>query len=350
MKVILVAACSLTFSFAAAVGINLQKVSMRNEAEQHQKQKRRPLYRQPIWCIGMGILIVDAIGDVVFIGLAPQSLLAPLGALSLGFNIILAPIFHPKETVTWRIVGATALIYLGTILTVLHAPESSPTYTLVKIEEFCTTPLFVGYAMACVALQCTLYLHGRRNNSFHIVHYCGIAGCFGGETILFAKSTSELIKNALVSGTYQDWTTSPTPYLFVLGMIGTVIPQVRFLNSGLAKYDALLVVPVYQSFWNAFGITGGLIFFQEHRLMSTNEAFYYGVGIVITLVGVWVLVQERRGRRSEQQQQQQSRGDATITSDDDKHAESMLLAYNDDDGTMRHRRARHNTEELKALM
>lgn len=349
MKVLIVAACSLTLSFGAAIGINLQKLSMTNEERQSRK---RPSYLQPLWCIGMVILVCDACGDFVFIGLAPQSLLAPLGALSLGFNIILAPIFHKNERVTRNILIATGLIYAGTILTVLFAADSSPAMNLATIVEFLCTKLFLGYAVLCIALQCSLVYHGYRQAAFQMVHYCGLAGSLGGETILFAKSVSELTKNALVTGQYDDWTSSALPYIFVLCMGVTLFSQVNMLNTGLSKFDALLVVPVYQSFLNAFGITGGLVFFQEYKLMSAWDGFMYAIGISITFLGGAVLVQERaigKGHGSEssvETDQASPRNAGTI----DEISSRNRTFSDDHDGIIRHRRPRTNTEDLKNVM
>jgi len=113
MTVALVVICSLTLSLGAAVGVNVQKLSMNRE-----ENGRKP-FMQPLWLMGMAVIVVDAIGDFVFIGLAPQSMLAPLGSLSLGWNVILAPIFHRDEKVTKTTVIATAVIYVGTIISIL---------------------------------------------------------------------------------------------------------------------------------------------------------------------------------------------------------------------------------------
>ena len=292
MNVILVVACSLTLSFGAAVGVNIQKLSM-NKENQKAKSKQRPIYLQPLWCMGMAIIVLDAIGDFVFIGLAPQSLLAPLGSLSLGWNIILAPIFNPTERVTKTIVAATAIIYIGTMLTVFHATSSTPTYNLQRIVTYIKNTTFIVYFVSCIAFQCILALHGRKKG-FDIIHYCGLAGSFGGQCILFAKSSSELIKNALIHKVYDDWTTSPLPYIFLLGMIVSVFTEISVLNKGLAKFDALVVVPVFQSFFTAFSITGGLIFFQEYQFMKQYDRMMYLMGISIALMGVRLLVRQRR--------------------------------------------------------
>lgn len=457
MKVLLVAAASLTLSFGAAVGVNLQKLSMTREEERRggggggggagkdhrdrshgNRKKPRPPYLQPMWCAGMVVIVLDACGDFVFVGLAPQSLLAPLGSLSLGWNLILAPLFrHPSnEKVTRQVVAATALIYVGTITTVLFAAGSTPTYDLDKISALLSNRQFLVYLAATIAFQIGLVGHGRRRRQrrrhsrlgsgkkgggvvggrspsnaggrspsnfdgggsssaasdagaaeadagYGVVHYCGLAGCFGGQCILFAKCLSELAKNAILSKNWDDWTSPvsrPLPYLFLLGMVGSVLTQLHFLNTGLSKYDVLVVCPVYQSFWNAFGITGGLIFFREYEAMTPTDGVMYGLGILVTLVGVAVLVRQR-SRRAPGGEREASNGatsvseaaspaasqgqpptTTTTTTPDSassqppqnrRRTSSATLKIEDEQGeTMRHRpvRARILTEELKAVM
>ena len=302
MSVLIVIICSLTLSFGAAIGVNIQKLSMNKEEQKHPNNtnpdttnpNRRPPYLQPLWLLGMIIIIIDGCGDFVFIGMAPQSLLAPLGSLSIGWNIILAPIFHPKEKVTKGIIISTVVIYIGTLFTILNAASSNPTYTLKDIIEYCTHPHFIMYGLSCIAFEIGVICHGWRNeNGFGIIHYCALAGCFGGQCIICAKTTSELVKNAIITKVYDDFTTSLVPYIFVVGLIMTIVTQLHFLNTGLAKFDALIVVPVYQSFWNVFSITGGLLFFQEYHGMTVSEGWLYSFGIVITLLGVSMLVKQR---------------------------------------------------------
>ena len=152
MGVFLIVICSLTLSFGAAVGINIQKMSMMRE-EKEQQGTKRPPHLQPLWCLGMAIIIVDALGDFVFVGLAPQSLLAPLGSFSLGWNIILAPKFNPEEKVTRNVVAATGVIYIGTILAVLFAADTSPSYDLQKITGLLSIPKFHENSCVLVVLK-----------------------------------------------------------------------------------------------------------------------------------------------------------------------------------------------------
>jgi len=286
MTVTLVVISSLALSLGAAVGVNIQKLSMNRE-----ENGRKP-FMQPLWLMGMAVIVVDAIGDFVFIGLAPQSLLAPLGSLSLGWNVILAPIFHREEKVTKTTVVATAVIYVGTIISILYAASSNPNYNLQKIKELAKNPSFLNYLVFTLAVQGTLILHGKRKG-YGMLHYTCGAGSLGGQTIIFAKTSSELVKNAILKKEYDDLR-SPISCMAIIMTVVTALTQLHVLNTGLAKFEALIVVPVYQTFINAFAITGGLIFFQEYRAMSKKDGTMYSIGLMITLIGVKMLVQQRR--------------------------------------------------------
>jgi magnesium transporter len=348
MQVLFVAAFSLTLSFGAAAGVNLQKLSLNQE---ERKPRPRPPYCQPLWMIGFAIQVMDAIGDFVCVGLAPQTLLAPIGSLSLGFNVILAPLFHPHEQATRNIIVATVLIYVGAIVTVCFAPETDPQYTLDKIRTLLQARSFWIFVVGGFAsFQGAVAAHGRRHG-YTLVHYCGLAGCFGGACILFTKSVSELVKNAIVSKQYDDWKTSPIPYGLVVGMLTTVFSNVNLLNQALAQYDALLVVPVYQSFWNVFAITGGLVFFQEYQYMSASDRIMYAWGIAITMIGVSLLVRERQtntatgrlvvvGGRGEWESNHH-----TVEAD---QTPLHGAAKAHDDGVIRHRRVAHGHDDVKS--
>lgn len=233
----------------------------------------RPPYFQPLWLVGLSVIILDGIGDFFFIGMAPQSLLVPLGALSLGFNCILAPFFH-NEVITRGILASTAIVYAGTIVTVLYAPKDKADYDLADIRDFATTVEFIwfeAFNVSFIAVSYTIgtvYVFGAGN-------YCGLAGCFGGQTLLLAKCLSELLLNAMLNDDWADWKHSPVPYFMAIGMVGTLFTQLHFLNTGLHKFEALRVGPLYQCFFICFGITGGLIFFQEVSWLLAAVTFNF---------------------------------------------------------------------------
>ena len=103
-------AINFAFSFMAALGLNLQKRSI----ELH-KGSRKPLHRQPLWVFGCCTMTCGSVFDFVAFGLAPMSLLAPLAALTLVWNMLIARWLH-AEVVDRANIIATGVIFAAVYL------------------------------------------------------------------------------------------------------------------------------------------------------------------------------------------------------------------------------------------
>mmetsp|Transcript_18395 Transcript_18395/g.27911 ORF Transcript_18395/g.27911 Transcript_18395/m.27911 type:complete len:340 (-) Transcript_18395:314-1333(-) len=296
MRLIYIILISLALSLGAAIGMHCRSVSILRE-QQQQERRPRSLFLQPLWLVGTLILLMDAIGDFVFIGFIPQSILAPLGALSLCWNTILSPCFQPDERISPVSICAVIVIYAGTLFTISFAGNASPEYDLEDIVSFFAEKRFRIYIVCCASFLLALALHGYcvSRVSFRMFHYCGLAGCLGAQSLTFAKITSELVRHAVMDGKMEYWKNSALPYLFLLTMIILLMIQSQILNSGLAtKVDLLVMIPVYQAFWNVFASIGGLIFFEEYRYMNLPlDSIMYVVGFIITLCGIALLVKQQ---------------------------------------------------------
>lgn len=112
----------------------------------------------------------------------------------------------------------------------------------------------------------------------------------GGQSVLFAKSSAELLKAAFHGDNcFVHFET----YLIALALIGCLFAQIHYLNCGLMHYDALSVVPIYQAYWIISGVLGGAIYFQEIRSFSVEQALMFLLGICTTIFGV-VLLSRRK--------------------------------------------------------
>lgn len=77
-------------SFIQSLGLTIQRKSHLQNALLPQG-KQRSEWKRPLWLIGFAIFIVANIGGTVFqIGALPIVMLAPLGAVSLLYNALLA--------------------------------------------------------------------------------------------------------------------------------------------------------------------------------------------------------------------------------------------------------------------
>ncbi|ETW01045.1 hypothetical protein H310_06676 [Aphanomyces invadans] len=301
---------SVVFSFLSSVGINLQKRALKqNEVTAHETGTQ-PLspFRLPLWTLGFCLIVAGSLLDFIAFGLAPQSLLAPLAALTLVWNMMLAPCFN-KERLSRKDIWATLIIFLGATLAVVFANHNSPSYTLDDLKHLYRNSLtllyfaivFVLILLHYVVIKCVEHLHlaSHRHriinfgdpsvwSTVRLVAYAGLGGLMGGQSVLFAKSTIELVKSLFAGG---DCFTHAETYCIIVAMGGCLIAQMHFLNGGLANYDALSVVPIYQAYWIISGVMGGAVYFQEIRSFSEFQACMFVVGILTTIGGVALLAQ-----------------------------------------------------------
>jgi hypothetical protein len=80
------------------------------------------------WRIGLALVVLGSIADLTALSFAPQSLIAPLGSLTLVSNIIFAPVLL-KERVSWvPDVVATVVIAIGSGVAVAFGEHSNRVY------------------------------------------------------------------------------------------------------------------------------------------------------------------------------------------------------------------------------
>ncbi|KAG3197652.1 hypothetical protein PC128_g6663 [Phytophthora cactorum] len=299
---------AVVFSFLASVGINLQKKALK---QNELMAEPKPAYRLPLWMLGFVLCVVGSVLDFVAFGLAPQSLLAPLAALTLVWNMMLAPCFN-KEKLGKKDIVSTLIIFVGATIAVVFASHTSPSYNLdmlmqlyrdpLTIVYFCVVFLTVVAHFAAIKVVDTLCLMSKRHriiqvgtpamwSTIRLVGYAGLAGTLGGQSVLFAKSTAELLKGVF-NGDASCFVHYQT-YLIALALVVCLILQIKYLNGGLVHYDALSMVPVYQAYWVISGVLGGVIYFQEIRTFSVLQAVMFVLGIGISIFGV-VLLSRRK--------------------------------------------------------
>uniref|UniRef100_H3H3D2 EamA domain-containing protein n=1 Tax=Phytophthora ramorum TaxID=164328 RepID=H3H3D2_PHYRM len=134
-------AIAVVFSFLASVGINLQKKALK---QNELGAEPVPAYRLPLWVLGFVLCAVGSVLDFVAFGLAPQSLLAPLAALTLVWNMMLAPCFN-KEKLSKKDIVSTLIIFVGATIAVVFASHATPTYNLDMLLALYRDPLTIVY-------------------------------------------------------------------------------------------------------------------------------------------------------------------------------------------------------------
>lgn len=250
-------------------------------------------WKQPKWVMGFVLMIIGNIIDFLAFGLAPQSLLAPLAALSLVWNLFVSNTVLGEEYDRTDVM-ACAFIFVGTGLAVIFSNHHEREYTLDTLRDLyhksrmawyaILTPLFLGfhYYLASIA-------ENRKEPLYRLcglIGWCGFAGITGGNSVLFAKSTVELLKDAFHG---DDVFLHLDTYLIIFAMVVCLLTQISFLNGAMLRYDQLHVLPVYQSYWIISGVVGGLVYFGEFEELSATAINMFLFGTMITLFGLYKL-------------------------------------------------------------
>mmetsp|Transcript_12156 Transcript_12156/g.19759 ORF Transcript_12156/g.19759 Transcript_12156/m.19759 type:complete len:428 (-) Transcript_12156:85-1368(-) len=280
-------------SFLTCLGLGLQKVSICAP-----ENSNISMWKQPKWVVGFVCMVVGNIIDFLAFGLAPQSLLAPLGALSLVWNLFMSS-FLLDEQYNRNDIGAVILIFIGTGITVIYSNHTEKSYSLQELRDLYYKPRMYAYFFFVPALLALHYamldqppkknLRGTFWKLVELVGWCGFAGITGGQSILFAKSTVELLKDASHG---DDVFLHLDTYIIIAMMTICLFTQISFINGAMKRFDQLYVMPIYQSYWILSGVVGGLVYFGEWEDFTPFQINMFIFGTLITFVGLYVLTKK----------------------------------------------------------
>ncbi|KAJ4484700.1 hypothetical protein C8J55DRAFT_508786 [Lentinula edodes] len=118
------------------------------------------------------------------------------------------------------------------------------------------------------------------------ISYASFSGIISGMCLLFAKSGVELLL-LTVQGHNQFWRWQS--WVLVLSLIIFALLQLWYLHKGLILADPTLVCPSAFCFYNLSSIVNGLVYFDQFSLISPLHLGLVALGIVVLLIGVWVV-------------------------------------------------------------
>ncbi len=294
-------------SFVSNLGLNLQKLlHLRNEGKP--VEIRDNYYKFGLWWLGLSLIVVGALADFAALTFAPQSLVAPLGSLTLVSNIILSPIILKEIITSWDIF-ATLTIVCGCIISVAFASHDDVVYSNNELFDFFIRWPFLIYISLVIIFMTMCFIamkhyekiehdsqrYSSKEESWHRLTYPAISGTVGAQSVLFAKCFIEMLVNTFEGrgAFYLRW----PAYFIIMAMTVCIVLQVKWLNDGLIRFDAAFEVPVFQAFWVVLSVASGLVFYNEYRGMNDLQKGLFAFGIVVTVTGVIMLSRGRRVHR-----------------------------------------------------
>ena len=288
-------------SIISNIGLTLQKLSHKKnlklgilKAEEHKNN----YYKDPIWFTGLILIIIGSVADLSALGFAAQSVIAPLGSLTLVSNVLLAPLIL-NENLDNRDIISTLSIVFGSGLAVAFASHDDQSYTISQLFAFYTYNRFIIYCIFIIIIILIMlyyidYIEKLPDSLYslyrtqHRFLYSSLSGIIGAQSVLFAKSFAELmsilirLKDASIFTYFQT-------YIVIIMMVACILLQIKYMNSALLRFDSVTVVPIFQSFWILVSVIAGLVFFGEGADFTVTQALMFPLGVFITIGGIYFL-------------------------------------------------------------
>jgi magnesium transporter len=367
---------ALCAAVMANTGLNLQKLSHLENTYYDPFTRKRPrpqsekagMMTRPRWWIGITLIVMASICDFAALSFAAQSIVATLGSLSLVANALIAPMIV-NEKITSREWKAIALIMTGDVFAVLFGQHASETYTFNGLMSLYYTTSFAIYA-ACVSIAIVViymsinyiettylappnedgsrefrYTYNPRScvAKYHKFSHAMLSGIIGAQSVLLGKSCAELVKT-MIAGRGNLFAHFST-YILLATMVLSIFGQLSFLNFALERFDALIVIPVFQTFWTLVSVIGGFVFYKEYLNLQALQVIMFSIGLGCTIFGVHILAQRKSSTDDEGETGSDrpkyvsantsggTGGSGDFGKDDDVEADehTSLLAYDDDD-------------------
>ena len=300
---------ALIGSIILNLGLNVQKYAYNTRGLHHQKSNQEnntftvhtvahappsppsptPLYKNKIWVLGFAVFLLGNTGDAIGLTFTPQSVITPIGSISLVSNLFFAKLLL-GEKIGIRTLIAVCFIICGVIFIVVSSSNANGCGSMETMETLMVRwrqPGFVVFAIfhaffLIVIFICVVVTEKKmiKRNAFKIasivpavqeqmnIHipsllnltpkqrtflrfgYPLLGSLFASWTVLLSKSVGELIKvSARQSSSNQ--LTYWEAWLMLIGLIVSLPCQVIYLNKGefwKEKQDGSFLSVVFFSF------------------------------------------------------------------------------------------------------
>ncbi|CAH7118414.1 Nipal2 [Phodopus roborovskii] len=226
----------------------------RNQKYSHlhlaQKELPKPYFKSVLWWSGTLLMAIGETGNFAAYGVAPITLIAPLGCMSVTGSAIISVIFLRENL------------------------------RILEILVFCIL----------------LYFHKRKGMK-NIVVLLTLVALLASLTVISVKAVSGMITLS-VTGKMQ--LTYAIFYIMLVIMIASCVFQVKFLNQATKLYTMTTVVPVNHVFFTTSAIIAGIIFYQEFLGAAFLTVFIYLFGCFLSFLGVFLVTRNRENEHLQQ--------------------------------------------------
>ncbi|KAJ2728704.1 hypothetical protein IW152_005892 [Coemansia sp. BCRC 34962] len=196
-------------------------------------QSKTP-FSSPVWLVGLVIFILGNVVNFIALQFAPQSLVAPLGAVSLVTNVIIAPLLN-DEKISLFDVGGIVLIIAGCVVVVVFSGIVQQDYRLCVLIQLLKAKPTVIYLCLIFALILAIYVF-LWTVERGVTHYLLEHHQLGDSDTLTVVHTHETIPNPSLPANWFQRITCPllqNPLLLFDRHVRPISPTSRHVQYGL---------------------------------------------------------------------------------------------------------------------
>ncbi|WFC94224.1 hypothetical protein MBRA1_000855 [Malassezia brasiliensis] len=257
--------------------------------------------RSKLWWTGLALMGLGESGNFLSYGLAPASLVAPLGAVSLLSNVIIAPAMLHETIHAFDLIGILLAISGAVAVVSSAGPSGSEPLDPQHLWVALSRTTFVVYTGAMLVLAATLMVLcntpvGKRSVLAHV----GTCAVFGAFTVLATKGISSFL--VLDTDDGPAWMLhEPLFYVLAAVLASTAVAQLAYLNRALQSFDSRKVVPTQFVLFTMSTIVGSSILYRDFARVSWGQITGFTVGVLVTFLGVIVLTYSPSSQSEEEE-------------------------------------------------
>jgi hypothetical protein len=266
---------------------------------------KRSVMTHKLWVIGFLLMVAVAGIDVYSFSLLDQTKQAAFGAVTLAWNTVLASVFL-KESFTILDLFSVGIIMCGTVVGLSGAAAESTDFTFAEILELLHDDLVYAYSsiMSVFILVVAFFVErtSRRPRSQWSAKesrtFALLSPILGGLFMGFTGYGAKAIATVIFAGEWSVFASPPLyGYLLMTGV--AVLCQVRYLNKGLQYFDALQVVPIFQSSIIFSNSIAGIVYYHDMRTAPAWKILIFALGGTMCIFGISLLLLKAKKPKGE---------------------------------------------------
>ena len=255
--------------------------------------------------------VVGELGNLLAYGLAPASVVAPVGTVAVAVNAILAVKFlgEPCRARDWI---ALVLVAAGIVLIVVAVPEADERLSVHHLlsDHFYYAPRAYLFLLSLIPLIgfFILFVEPRWAKT-HIVVWLFLCGLISSVTVAAARGFASLITQVIddcsaescVHGVLHPPCAQTIGHWLFWGLLGIIaltgVWSEYYRVLATEHFENTKVLPVYQCFFTICSVLGGMLIYNEFEHVTLMQAALFAAGCALSMAGILLLLWTKGGER-----------------------------------------------------